>query len=308
MQAFSALKDLQAQRQQLQSRRQSTSQNHYEQGLNALSKAIESGFRDKKALSQALESWMDAMRNNRRDPEPCSGLGYIFLLLGDNRMAIRYFQAALAIDPQHVDSRHWLAHIQEQAKFQPAKSAPLSKPSRSAEALGDDPETELQAVEEELFQLLKEWMERPLPPPGGAQHKSIVKHQQFLAEACQRIQAQLKRLEEDLDTGQVQHRLLALETMERRYQGHLKRSELFMAMETDMAAELDKVKANLEALEAGMPGPSPSEIEFLLDQCDRFADQQDEWDQQGYDISNLESAYQKLVKELERLQDRLDEL
>ncbi|MGE3724955.1 MAG: tetratricopeptide repeat protein [Candidatus Sericytochromatia bacterium] len=306
MQALSALKELQAQRQQLQGRRQSTAQNHYDTGLKALSQAIESNFRDKKALGQALESWMEAMRNNRRDPEPCSGLGYIFLLLGDTRMAIRYFQAALAIDPQHADSRRWLDHIQAQIGQSPAKPV-LSRPSTTA-SFSDDPEVELQQVEEELFQLLKQWMEQPMPAPGKAMHKTIVKHQQFLTETCGRIQAQLKRLEEDLDTGQVQHRLLALETLERRYQSHLKRSELFIAMEVAMAEELAKVKGHLELLESGMPGPSPADIEFFLDQCDRFADQQDEWDQQGYDISALESTYQKLVQELEKLQDRLDEL
>lgn len=306
MQALSALKELQAQRQQLQGRRQSAAQNHYDAGLKALGQAIESNFRDKKALSQALESWMEAMRNNRRDPEPCSGLGYLFLLLGDTRMAIRYFQAALAIEPHHADSRRWLEHIQSQPGIQTKQ--PVAPRPDVPTAFGEDPEVELQALEETLFQLLKQWMEQPMPAPGKAQHAQIVKDQQFLSQTCERIQGQLKRLEEELDTAQVQHRLMALETLARRYQNHLKRSEQFMLLEAEMAEDLGRVNAHLDALEAGMPGPSPADIEVFLDQCDRFADQQDEWDQQGHDISALESTYQKLVQALERLQDRLDEL
>lgn len=306
MQALSALKELEAQSRQLQNRRQATSQKHFEEGLQALARAIDSAFRNKRALAQALELWMEAMRNNRRDPEPCSGIGYIFLLLGDTRMAIRYFQAALAIDPQHADSRRWLDHIQEQASLQIAnKPAARTSP---AQADSEDPEEALQALEDELFELLKKWMEQALPVPGKAQHERIVKYQTYLQKTCQRIQSQLLELEEELDVGQARNRLLALETVASRYRNLLRLSEQFIALEEQIMQDLDAIKASQAVLEAGQTGPTNADIERWLDRCDRFADQQDEWDQQGHDVSALETVYQKLVNELERLQDRMDEI
>lgn len=304
MQELSALKDLQNQIQQLQIRRQATAQSHYARGLQALSRAIESNFYNKEALSQTLAAWFEALRHNRRDPEPCAGLGYLFLLLGDTRMAIRYFQTALQIEPQHADSLHWLTYIGEQNRISATQA--VSRSSLSFEQ--GDPEKELLQLQEELFQLLRQWLEKPLPDPGRAQHERIVQTQTYLEKTWKRFHEHMQKLEPKLDTGLLQHRLVALETLVHRYRSHQNLSQRFLALETEMQQELSHVESALVNLEQKGSSVSDTEIERLLDRCDLFADQLDEWCQQGYQTQSLASIYQKLAQELERLQDRLDEI
>ena len=84
-----ALSGLQAQREQLDARRSRLSGDAYQQGLEAFARASRSDFKDREALRQALDAWFEAIKQQRGNPEPYISLGYLFLLLGDSRTAVR---------------------------------------------------------------------------------------------------------------------------------------------------------------------------------------------------------------------------
>jgi hypothetical protein len=48
-------------------------------------------------------------------------------------------------------------------------------------------------------------------------------------------------------------------------------------------------------------------LESILDQCDGFADQIDDFQSQGYSISSLEIQYEALVAKMEIWQDKIDQ-
>lgn len=297
---FKALQQLQTQN--LGARRQAEAIKLYQQGLEAFAQATASRFRDKQALRNAFDKWMDALKQHRQNPDPYIGLGYIFLILNDHRAALMYFKSAQGIQPDHPDAAlliQYLVDLTSGRAPQPPAGLPAGSDGSDYDALYDRAE---QLLDLHLRQLRQLPGLKPSPHADERQQQEQIcaDQGQLVAE----VKQMLKTLAVEIDTSELEKQLAVLETALRRLQTVKEASASFARLAQEMqacSAEADRALAKVP-----MPG-AEALIESLLDRCDAFADQLDELENRRHDITALKPYYDELVESLNALQDKLDE-
>lgn len=297
MMQLKALAGLQAQREALDSRRHGQADSFYQDGLKAFAQASNSEFRDRAALQQALEAWVQAVRHQRGNPEPCIALGYLFMILGDSRTAVMYLKTAERLAPDHPDPPAMLAHLAQPVRPAASAAAPAHA-THPAPAFPDGPD------EDDVLDGIRDWIVRlatwPPPQPAVGAGKALGRCRSELSEGLKLLTHQLNALDAEMDVAPLRAKL---EPLERRC------SEYGTALDLTMAFE--KISAELQALEGTVRQAVAMDMELtslekLLDRCDWIADRLDEYSNQGHDVSALENLYGRVCEQIEALQDRLD--
>ncbi|HEY9841777.1 MAG TPA: hypothetical protein V6D23_15050 [Candidatus Obscuribacterales bacterium] len=290
MMQLNALAGIQAQRQQLDGRRAEQAGKLYQQGMDAFARASQSDFRDRAALREALDAWIEAIKHQRSNPAPHIALGYLFSLLGDTRTAIMYLKTAQNLDPKHPDPPVLIQQLQAL----PAKAVQASS--------GVDEE-----AYDQLEDLLLVWTGRihAWPPPLASlspePFRQLGQCQQELAQALSEIEARLDQLETEFDVADLHKRLRPLEARLGQYALALKQSQELIRLNQEIVRLNDLVVAALQSHRSDIA------IEAWLDSCDALADRLEGLEEKGQDISALLPAYESLCQLLAKLQDQLDE-
>lgn len=301
---FSALSQLREQTQAQQNRRQQSSDSHYQKGLEFFARASNSQFRNKQALNAAFEAWIEAIKHNRQNAKPCVGVGYIFLILGDQRSALSYFKAALKIEPENSDARMFIGSIEQQA-LQSTKQAIGYKPLSQAEA------DSLYDQAEQLMQLrLRQMMTQALPGPcfEASERQQLDQLCHEHSEALAQIQQMLKRLDREMDIASLNRQFWGLESTLKRYLGVQELSAQYARLAHKIQQAAQRAAALTSQLQQkSLPlTEAEAELEELLDLCDQSADQLDAYEAQGHAIEVLLPDYEQLTAAVARLQDTLD--
>jgi len=305
--AKNAFAELQAQSQGLNQRRQHTAGQHYEAGLKYFDVAVQSQFQDKQALQQALQEWIQAIRHNRRDPAPCVAVGFLFILLGEQRQALLYLKAAQQIDPQHADAARFLELLQRPPQASMGTSQAVAV-AASVVPPTEDPDLDYDSLYDQTEALIQQQIAAltAAPPPVAGTDKqsyqALKLQYQQLKTSQDLIHSQLGTLEQEIDCHDLRQRLSPIEKRLQHFADILLASQAFASLAKDLKSETQQVQDFL----AGDVHAAP--LEHLLDRCDELADALEALEQQGHQIRELEGFYQQLTHALEKLQDRLDEV
>lgn len=319
-----ALQQLQNKSQNLQSQRHQESANHYQQGLVAFAQAAGQNFRDKQALKTAFDCWMESIKSNRQNPEPCIGVGYVFMILGDTRTALMYFKSAQRLQPNHPDAAlfvDYLVQLSSQKKPLPPVGLPVKPaglpghpagmPAQSGQtAITDDDYDAMYDRAEHLLDFhLKQMMSLPGLEPCLS--SSDRKAQAQLCEDQQEILAEIKKLvktiEDEIDTAPLEKQLQVLERALKRLQTVYGISQQFGQIAQRIKTERQQAEAQLEQVIQGSAPEAEQVLEALLDSCDQLADELESIENQKYSIAALEPLYQGLVDAVTQLQEKLDD-
>lgn len=306
------LSQLRAQGDVLSQRRHAEASENYEVGLRAFVRAANSDFRDKAALHEAFDIWLEAIRTHRQNPKPYIGIGYIFMLLGDTRNAVTYFKSALSIEPNNPDAQLYLENLQSlAAPKQPISTSPSVPRSGIHQPHTDEEYDALyEQTESLIYSHIRVSMGLPPPEPTADKHRQA-QLEQILSEQNDNmleIQSRLEILDQEIDISPLQQQLRPFEALLRRYRRALEITAVFQEMTHQLQQGLDMVSELEKAFKLEGRIPKQQVLETLLDQCDACADQLEDYERQNISIMAVSELYERFVSAVSSLQEALDEL
>ncbi|PIQ26916.1 hypothetical protein COW36_16925 [bacterium (Candidatus Blackallbacteria) CG17_big_fil_post_rev_8_21_14_2_50_48_46] len=310
----------------LSSKRHRESDVSFLNGMNLLEKAYERQFQDKELLLKASEAFMQAIQNNRMNPDPYVGIAYLFLLLNNTNKAIRYLNEARRVAPSHENARLLLDSILEKEEIEKEMTGEVSEEQPFAETIafaGDHlpvlgPDHDFDALYDDLEALLMEesrkLMDEPFDARPSLQAENLgpieVRLTQ-LSKIYKHLDQQLSILDQEIDTSELRVRLRPLDVMKRRMEQVLSTTKSLQEIQSSSrlanksAQQLFRTILSIQTREEAKL--QEQSLEKLLDECDRIADMLDAISENGFSIAEIEDDYQQLVGTVETCQDLLDE-
>ena len=293
---FAHLADLQQQTQGLRSQRQDGSSQQLEAGFAALNAAMAGAFADKELVEQAFTAFNKAAQLNRRNADPLVAMGYLYLVLDDRMLALKYFQSARSTDPTHPDPPQFLELLQSLSIVQPS----AGYDDIDYDALYDQAEAHLHEMTRQATQVV------PGPAQADPQQLMAIKAQcQALQREHQALSQLLQRLEAEFDTASLHQRLRPLALVQQTLEQRVQLSQTLVKLAQDLSAWLEMAQ-QLQVQPPAMADLGPA-VEDLLDHCDRFADQLEALERSPADLSVPLGLYQRLTETVEALQDLLED-
>lgn len=303
------LKELVRTQSNLVANRRDESEGQCKQAYFLIAEAEAQGFTDKTPLKQAMRLFIQAARQRRSYVEPYIGLAYLSLLIDQKEVAQKYLLTALKLEPGNTDALQLQKYLNEGPEESDAESFALPE---FAAVSGLDPDKTYDQLEQNLFQMIRSLMKLPSPSPTvkADEFEQLRKQTEELASSTQSFDRQISGLEKEFDTSELRRRLRPLEVILQRSQRALEVSEQMQLLQKQIAGLIETVRgisSRLQQPAAELLKRLEAELESVMDSCDWVADQLDQIDGQGHDISVLEHGYNILSAMIEGVRDTLDE-
>lgn len=271
------------------------------QGFCCLMAAEEQGFRAPDLLKKAADAFGISVQYNRKNPQPLMGLAYLFLLVKDPRSAAPYLAQAAQLAPDHPDLivlNHWLLG---KSPDQPAESASDLQSDQHYEEI----ERLISASVQQYLQL------HPLPSIEPQLYLRLQEQQVALRQRCESLHAQLNAVQTNNESFGLEYQLKPLWEKLKAFEVAVQISREYVSLvksiQTDISVVEDfNLRLQLRAEEA-LLNELEQKLESWLDRCDAIADQLDDYDRQGFEISQVEKYYQSLCQKIEYLQESVED-
>lgn len=264
-------------------------------GTECLLLAEEDNYQDKELLTEACDSFIEAIKFNRQHTEAYLGMAYLLWLLGDQQQALAYLEQGLRTQPSHPDVHRLIQHLS--GKSVQGQSAPPSAVNNAVkqqiEALLSELETENAAtiaasvnphMNERLQERLSHWEQA---------YEDVLSGIDALDSFHDRVML-------TCDLSAVQDRIMA-------YHQALKGSERLLKLDDKIMENRDLARQYVEERQQSESGMFQAYLDIMLDNCDTLADELDLLERDGLNIGALDSHYQQLVDHVEELQGLIQE-
>lgn len=306
------------QRDQLQAHRHQQASQFTASARQLIDQATAEQFSDKELLKTALEMLMHAVQHNRQHTEAYLCLAYLMYLIGDDTTALEYLKDALALEPAHPVGLELKAEILKQRFAEPTTKTQAHPSRLMQEQLAQDELAEEELDEDELqqaiVQAIHQLSSQPPPQVKGLDLEAYQQARQFQALLQQRQQvfeAQLLRLEQEVDVMSLRQALRPLEVFLRRSQQQLQGVQQLLTLQRDIQREIRVVQQMYDLLAGQLQAADlkllEQKLEQSLDQADLLADQLDALENQGIDQQALVQLYEQLVTLTQQFIEQLDE-
>jgi tetratricopeptide (TPR) repeat protein len=308
---FSAIASIQQTRQQLESRRQNQAEALMKSAFEAMRKAFDpqSGRQKRQFLQAALEAFGNALQQQRSNPEIYIGLAYLLISMQEFSQAHNYLSEGQRLAPNHPDIEQMLAYLKqrsERIQTKPVVSTGEANPPDSIQS--EDAFDELYDKVESQLQTALAGIQREVLPakPTLVLSQSPTLAQLFghYQQLSQSLQRDLRILHSEFDTAPLEQQLARLNAFLKRCQGLLAAAEELKQLYQALQGFRAEVKGLIQAFS---PSAALPPVDDLLDRCDAFADQLDEYERKGYALKELLECYEAVVEDLENLQNLIDE-
>ncbi|PKL75400.1 MAG: hypothetical protein CVV27_15595 [Candidatus Melainabacteria bacterium HGW-Melainabacteria-1] len=299
--------------------RHQRAQDQLVEGMKLLQRAHDEGFTQPLRLQQACSLLIEAIKQRRGDIRPYLGLAYIFMLLEDHAQAQKYVRQALTLEPDNPLVRSFQARIAEDhqriaARRQTLRHSPgPSAASIAAADQGLDYDALYETAQSEIRKLLRELMLAGLSAPvSNARGIAALEQRQAAQQAGhQAILAQLKIVDEDIDTADLVRLLKPVEAHLRRSQQVIELSKQLQSLAARLREDIE-LAAQICEEARGTQDPADLEVleenlEALLDNADGYAQSIEELQQQHQQLADIETLYAQLQEQIESYQDALEE-
>jgi tetratricopeptide (TPR) repeat protein len=296
------LKELSLQSQKLQSRnqlRQDDGKAEYHKAVGYLKVYISQPNRD--MLLLAIQALMQASRLNRSNPMPYVLLGRLYWSMGLTELALRYLKASQFLAPD-------LPAVRELRELLTTGQKPDTL-SDEASPVGDSEETDFDALYDELEKMIQTELQfvmgmnldlKPSTEPDWI--AALDEHLKRLRQSSMLISENLHLVDLEFDTSELKQLFRPVEKRLKQLENLSIQTQKISDLLTQILSTLALVDAQLNHSNFG-----ETHLESILDQCDGFADQIDDFQSQGYSISSLEIQYEALVAKMEIWQDKIDQ-
>lgn len=272
------------------------------QAYYLIAEAEAGDFANKALLKQALMLFTQAVRQQRRAPEPYIGLAYLAILLEQRSQARRYLQTALGLNPQQSDAAQLLNYLEQAPPVTTALPAFAEAPFGDLDRLHEH-------IEQQLYEFVRTLMQQA-PPEISFEPEAIRALQATttaLQEQIQTFENRIVLLEGEFDTADLRRRLRPAEAIFKRYQRALDSSESQRAVHGEIIRLIETVRSLFGQSEAEPLSPERErELESLMDRCDWVADRLDELSAEER-LETLEYRYHALIEMIEQVREKLDD-
>ncbi|MBT9545659.1 MAG: tetratricopeptide repeat protein [Candidatus Sericytochromatia bacterium] len=308
---FSAIASIQQTRQQLENRRQNQAEALMKTAFEAMRKAFDpnSGRQKRQFLQAALEAFGNALQQQRSNPEIYIGLAYLLISMQEFAQAYNYLQEGQRLAPDHPDIEQMLAYLKQRSERIQAKPVANTRDGHSGGQLPSEDEYDelYDKVESQLQTALAGIQSEELPTKPTlalSQSPTLAQLFQDYQQLSQSLQRDLRILHSEFDTAPLEQQLVRLNLFLKRCQGLLAGAEELTLLYQALQGFRAEVKGLIQAFS---PSAALPPVDDLLDRCDAFADQLDEYERKGYALKELLESYEALVEDLENLQNLIDE-
>lgn len=264
----------------------------YQKGMRALMRASQEGFENKELLHIARRAFLETIQNQRSQPDGYLGMGYLLLLLNVPEKAQEFILHAYQLATDKTYAQELLNYCQRQLDIKNRSST-------------EDDHVLIQEMQQALnyfrqnhpLQNQVPWRE---PEALGA---VVAQGLNLLAQFERRI-ADIERELDIPDAHQLRRNLDAhLKSLNAHYRLAQHGQQLYQQMRE---TQKDIVSLN-KAIRQQEAVPLREELlEKLLDRCDDFADRLEHWMSEKWEFGELLQHYERLVHEIETLQDMFD--
>ncbi|PIQ28669.1 hypothetical protein COW36_12145 [bacterium (Candidatus Blackallbacteria) CG17_big_fil_post_rev_8_21_14_2_50_48_46] len=306
--------------QNMQDERQKRFDRLYRMGAEYLKRAKKTDFSDRSLVKKAGICFSQAIENNRRDPRPLVKLGYISTVFRDTKLATRYLNEALRLDPENKDAKKLLAHIEKQStqaikNLKKDKGLSLQKVQKLSEAAPVTGKAFYLQTQELILTQIRESFERM----QGIQPTLVPINLQKFEEIHQQLETNYEELNQKLD--QLEEEGFDIEPLERDFQklevnlnlmeDTCKLSRKMIALKKSIQEETSKVQDWNQVLEMHPAPEKKAEIDShfdeMMDRSDELADELDELEGSGFDIQALMKYYNQFSAACHRLEKLLED-
>lgn len=279
---------------------------HYQAGVQALAEARLYHLEKPYLLAEALKAFLLALQLNRTDPRPALAAAYLFILVGNGRMANRYLRLVLEQDPENADAKN----LQQQLVLTTAIADPISPDTEPIHDYDLLYEELVQRCKQELHQIHTRFSFQPVLEPEAL--SQLKQQYQTGFQTTQDLKRQVHLLDQELDASDLLMDLQRLEQLCNRLLQTIQASQRVQVLGEQIQTLQPQILRLLLAM-AGQPRlaevkAAETELETILDHCDGLADQLDALEAEGIVVAGLFNLYQTLSQTIEDLQDKLDEV
>lgn len=308
----------------LSQKREQTAQDCLQRGVNLLQQAHAENFANLDLLSQSAESLIQVIQFNRSRTEPYLAMAYIFMLLDNDPAAQSYLKELLRLEPEHAEAQKLLNQTMRKPQLQQPAGAPANRPAPvlmapSGRAIPQSPadidcETLYDQLAVQILQEVKKVSHYPVIPPHPSQKiiKELRQYHAGMTKTLEQIQAQLKIVEREFEVQDLKTQLRPLEVMHRRFASAIETSLKLQALLERIESEKQLVREQLGSLtkiESQEDYTIMEEnLETLLDGSDQLANEIEALEHTGFGCQEAHRSYSDLARDIEKLQDALDEM
>lgn len=288
-------------------------------GFAALITAQQEDFANRERLIEASELLIEAIRQQRSNPDPYIGVGYMLWLVGEYQESISYLQEALSFDPENADAHHLLAQMsQSRPAPQPAAAPqPVYKQAVHESDEGEEPDYD------DLYDQAESLITQSVQQVSGIGPQAFsVSDERFVIEKMERKYKSLAQIQKDIikriefveaeiDCDELRSRLRPFDVFLERCRQTLAKSWQQVELGQVINDHILWLKVELDRFGTAhhnqMSDLNQERFECLLGDCDTLADQLDQLEQEGQNVTSLIQAYEQLAGYVGDMQDLLDQ-
>lgn len=306
---FDHLQQTQQKTAQIKQVRQAEALDCYDKGQRILSSAIVKKY-DKALLQEAGDHFAKGISLDRKEPQNYLGLAYLLVLANQPNDAIQALKAALFLEPENKMGIHLMSKA-EKALLQPKSMAMnLSVPDIELPQEEIDYDLLYDQIELDILDQVIHIMENQTGPIDPSLDNSIIQklieQKNDLQQIYLHIDKRLKIVEQEIDTTELRKQIRPIEIRIRQVHKAIEVSEQFIELQNHLTNQIKWTHLSISQLTEKMVPVMEKKVEGFIDQCDKIADQLDEIEAQGFNISEIETIYNNFVQSIEILQLQLD--
>lgn len=289
---FKPLLKIENVRDQIQQDRLERSRLASRKGFDLLSLAFQKDYLGRRSvyISEALQAFQEAMRSSGGNPESYIGMAFLLIAFKDYKRALRYLHYGYRLSAQDPDIQGLLCVLERGEEIR-----------LSEQAIDPELNSALQELEGLTFSAIMELMqESPLPAQLTDQDEtlsSLEKSQQHWSTVQQTLLNTLSFINPDYQEQQK-----PLQPLLEHYAHFIRLSRQLIELEREMQTEAQELKRDLWRAETLL---SPLEakvlradLEHFFDECDRFADDLEQIEAQGFQPAPALDIYDAFMQQV----------
>jgi len=297
-------------------------------GFQCLANAFqpENRVQSRQLLIQAYDAFQQALEQQRTNPEPYVGLSYLLTSMEQYDNALVYLEEANRLCPSYPNLQAMFRSIteaqQHKAKLRRQQSGAAkvdrSKPPVPPFKPSEPQPIDYDALYDQTLNLIVQRVHKIMGENRLPHHPTLNSKELELLSIQRKnwrkwhkeVQSNLDILDQEIDVSPLQLQLKPFELLLKRYSDFIVASQLLIELKLRIRDESVLVLAQIREGQ-GVVDPSDvailqENLESILDQCDKMADQLDQIEALGFDNSMVLADYEKLIRYVEALQEAID--
>ena len=276
-----------------------------DKGFYYLKLADQESYTGKERIRQAAALFLEAIDYQRDDVRPYMGMAYIFALLNQYQNGLEFLDDALEIEPDNTAIAAFKVFCESEQQQYPVDLAAIELEQVDYDVLYEQTEDLLKHKIQEAGHLLI-----PAPSIQPQVINQLKENMHRVLSTQEQIQEKLQILDQEFNIGPLTQLAQSLQIVFQRLKNVYQTSKQLLGIQDKIQLTHQESKQLHQLLrKEGYFSPAYDQtLEQLLDRCDAIADKLDGFENNQIPISEVMPHYEKLIQDIQFIQDEMDEL